>query len=367
MIHCHRVRALLSQLSSKCSHSLQPISHKIFFSTTSEQSFTTSYLTQHCGFTPQSALKASKRVRFDTAKKPESVIAFFQQHGFSPSQIQSILIRAPELLTCDPIKRVLPKFQFLASKGASTHDIVTTVTRSPGFLRTSLEKHIIPAYELVRRFCPSDAKAISCVIVCPNSIGDARVQHNVKLLLDVGVSHSNITHLIRTRPSILCSTNFIDAVEEVKGLGFDPLKLNFSVALLAKRAISKSQWDDKINALKKWGLSEDEIFQSFKRQPSFMLRSKEKLNAVMSFWVSQLGWDSSTLLASPIIFGFSLETRIVPRASVVQYLLSKGLMKKGASLVTPFCLTDKLFLQKFVTCFEKGETSRLLKLYQGGS
>ncbi|XP_057424793.1 transcription termination factor MTEF1, chloroplastic-like isoform X2 [Lotus japonicus] len=154
MFHCHRVRALfnlnpISHLSSssptsKCSHSLQPISHKIFFSTTSEpdqqQSFTITYLTKHCGFSPQAALKASKRVRFNTAQKPDSVIAFFREQGFSPSQVQSVITSAPDLLTCDPIKRVLPKLQFLASKGASTHDIVTTVTRSPLFLRSSFEK-----------------------------------------------------------------------------------------------------------------------------------------------------------------------------------------------------------------------------------
>ena len=97
-----------------------------------------------------------------------------------------------------------------------------------------------------------------------------------------------------------------------------------------------------------------------------MLTSKEKLNAVMSFWIGQLGWDSSALQASPILFGYSLEKRTIPRALVIQYLLSKGLMKEDASLFTPFTLTDKMFLQKFVTCFGEEETSRVLKLYQGG-
>jgi mTERF domain-containing protein len=95
-----------------------------------------------------------------------------------------------------------------------------------------------------------------------------------------------------------------------------------------------------------------------------MLRSPDKLNAVMSFWVDGLGWDPSVLLAKPVLFGFSIEKRLIPRASVVQYLLSKGLMKKYASLVTPFYLTDELFLQKYVNRFDE-EAYRLLKLYQG--
>jgi mTERF domain-containing protein len=95
-----------------------------------------------------------------------------------------------------------------------------------------------------------------------------------------------------------------------------------------------------------------------------MLRSADKLNAVLRIWIEQFGWDPLVLLTAPDIFGFSIEKRLIPRAYVVQYLLSNGLMKKDASLVTPFYLTDKMFLQKYVNRFEE-EACRLLKLYQG--
>ena len=340
-----------------------------FFSTTSishQQSLTVSYLTNKCGFSQEAALKAYKRVRFDTPQKPDSVIAFFRSRGFSNTQINSIISRAPELLTCDPNKRVLPKFEFLASKGASHSDILLMVTRNPNFLRQSLENHIVPMFELVRSFCPSVEKAIACVIACPASISDYRVQQNLKLLLDEGLMDSNIRHLLRCRPSILCTADLKKTVEEVKQLGFDPSLLNFSVALLAKRVVTKSGWDAKIEVFRTWGWSEQQIFDAFRRHPQFMLRSEDKLNAVMSFWIGQLGWDPSALRVAPIIFGFSLKKRLIPRASVVKYLLSKGLMKKNASLATPFGLSEELFLQKFVTCFKENDKSQLLKLYRGG-
>ncbi|XP_061349221.1 uncharacterized protein LOC133294548 [Gastrolobium bilobum] len=378
MFHCHRLRAILSlkaiselPQTPECYPFLKPHKSPIFLnllSTTSDQqpsSFTISYLTNNCGLSLETARKAYKRVRFDTSLKPDSVIAFFRNHGFSISQIHSIIGRVPELLACDPNKRVLPKFEFLASKGASSSDIVLMVTKSPDFLRKSLENHITPAFELARRFFPSDERFIASVIGYPTFLSDARVEPNVKLLLDVGVTHSNIYHLLRTRPSILCSSDLKKAVEEVKGLGFDPSKSSFSVALLAKRAITKSQWDAKVDAFKNWGWSEDAISHAFRKHPNFMLRSADKINAVISFWVDQLGWDPSVLLASPNLFGFSLEKRFIPRASVIQYLLSKDMIKKDASLATPFVLSDKLFLQKFVKCFEEEEASRLLRLYQG--
>ncbi|XP_050870426.1 uncharacterized protein LOC127073322 isoform X1 [Lathyrus oleraceus] len=366
MFHYHRLRTLLYTQTPKCHLLHRTTSFNPFSTATSDstqQSFTVSYLINSFGLSPQEALKASKRLRFTTPEKPNSVIAFFKTHGFSNPQIQSIVLKAPTLLSSNPTKTILPKFQFLASKGASPSDIAATVARSPHFLGSSL-KRIVPSFDLVRSFCPSDQKAITSIIVCPSSISDIRMKPNLQFLLDSGVTPSSIYRLLCSRPSVICSSDLRKAVEEIKGLGFDTSKYNFCVALLAKRAISKSQWDAKVDALKSWGCSEEVIFEAFKRQPNFMLRSPDKLNAVMRFWVEELGWDPSLLLAAPDLFGFSIEKRFIPRASVVKYLLSNGLMKKDASLVTPFYLSDELFLQRYVKRFEDEEASRLLKLYQ---
>ncbi|XP_057417883.1 uncharacterized protein LOC130712067 [Lotus japonicus] len=356
--------------TSKCQlkpffpYPLSIVSHNLFSTTcdsSDKQSFTVSYLTNTCGFSSQAALKASKRVRFNDANKPDSVIAFFTNHGFSNSQIHSIIRRVPEVLLFDPTKRVLPKFQFLASKGS---DIVTTVTRTPYFMLKSLENHIIPAFQFVRRFSPSDEKAIVCALFGSTNITIHHMKSKVKLLLDMGVTPANIYLLLITGPSLLRCADLKEAVEELKGLGFHPSKALFVVALQAKRAITKSLWDAKLDAFKIWGWSEDAILDAFRRNPHIMLYSIKKVNAVMSFWVGYLGWDHSVLQAQPALFGFSLEKRLRPRASVLQYLLSRGLIKKDASLTTPFMYTDKLFLQKFVNSFEEEETSKLLSLYR---
>ncbi|KAI5415796.1 uncharacterized protein LOC127073323 [Lathyrus oleraceus] len=349
---------------------LKPHSFNFFSSTTTttttttQNSFTISYLTNNCGLSPQDALKASKRIHFNTPHKPDSVLTFFKTHGFSIQHTQSIIRRIPHLILSNPIKTILPKFQFLASKGASPTDIVATVTRSPFFLCASLHKHIIPSFQLVRSFCPSDKKAIDSIIICPTSISDRLMKPNLQFLIDSGVTPSSIYGLFCSRPSVICSADLREVVEEIKGLGFHPSNYKFCLALLAKRAITKSQWDAKIDAFKCWGFSEDAIFNAFKRNPKIMLRSADKLNAVMSFWIKELGWDPSLLMAAPDLFEFSLEKRLIPRALVVRYLLSKGLIKKGASLRTPFHLSDDLFMKKYVNCYEK-ESSRLLRLYQG--
>jgi mTERF domain-containing protein, mitochondrial len=164
------------------------------------------------------------------------------------------------MIVSNPIKSILPKIQFLSSKGASPQDIVAAITRSPRFVRVNLHKHIIPAFEFVRSFCPSDQKAIHSIIACPTSISDPRMKPNVKFLLDFGLTASSIYRLLTSRPSIICTSDLKKALEEIKELGFQPSKYNFCVALLAKRAVTKSQWDAKFDVLKSWGCSEDAIF-----------------------------------------------------------------------------------------------------------
>ncbi|MED6162814.1 hypothetical protein PIB30_074071 [Stylosanthes scabra] len=326
-------------------------------------SSTVSYLINNLGFTPQAALTlaTAKWFRFSTPQKADAVLAFFKTHGFSHSQIATIVSKLPAILSSNP-QIILPKFQFLASKGASTHDIVLVATRYPRFLRLSLQNHIIPTYGLMKTFFPSDEKTLSCILAYPGSFVDYRFLKNTKLLADAGVSNSVIRHLICVSTRVLMSSDLRKCVDEVKKLGIDPSKVKFAVALIAKKTVKKSLWDAKVDVLKSWGWSKEIISKAFRSNPYYMLTSKDKINEVMKFWVNQLGWDPLALAKIPFLFGYSLERRIIPRAFVLQYLLAKGLRNKNNDLSKPFFISEEAFIKKFVECFTE-ERSQLLKIY----
>ncbi|KRH12116.1 hypothetical protein GLYMA_15G153300v4 [Glycine max] len=334
-------------------------------STTSQHHpFKVSYLVSTCGFSVETALKISKFTQFKTPEKPDSIIALFRSHGFSNTQIISIIRRAPNVLSGDPHKRIFPKFEFLRSKGASGSDIVELVTKNPRILYANLENNIVPSYELVRRFLESDKKTMDCIRGCGHFFGSDRASQNVKLLIDEGATDSVIAFLLQRRFSVILCSGFKETLDEIKEMGFEPFKKKFGLALLAKKIVPKSHWEAKVDVFKSWGWSEELVIGMFKRQPLFMLASQDKIDRVMRFWVKQLGWDSLALAKKPEIFGFSLERRIIPRALVVQYLVAKGLRKKSASMIVPFAVSDKEFLEKYVMRF-KEEEAELLKLYQG--
>jgi len=338
------------------------------FSTTTTHPFAVSYLINNFGFSHESALKAfnNKQVRFNTPDQPDSVITFFQNYGFSHQNIRIIIKKAPSFLSSQPHNMLLPKFQFFLSKGASSSDIVLLLTANPRFLQSSLEKRIIPLFELLSRFLKTNKDIIICLIRHSTAFSMNSyhlIVDNVNLMSDFGVSDNVIASMLQSRPSIIGSKDLIKSLEEVKNLGFDPSMTTFVVALAAKKCLSKKLWDEKVHAFKKWGWSDEAVFRAFRIQPNVMLVSIDKIDSLMSFWVNQLGWNSLALTKRPHIFSYSLEKRITPRASVLQFLLMKGLPKNNVSLVTPFTYSEKLFLNKFVFSF-KEESDYLLKLYE---
>ncbi|WJX27911.1 hypothetical protein P8452_16687 [Trifolium repens] len=95
-------------------------------------------------------------------------------------------------------------------------------------------------------------------------------------MTDFGVCDSVIARFLQTRPSIFGSTDLIKSLEEVKGLGFDPSMTTFEAALMAKKCISKKLWNQKVDVFKKWGWSDEVVFQAFRSNPSLMLVSIDK-------------------------------------------------------------------------------------------
>ncbi|WVZ18949.1 hypothetical protein V8G54_006271 [Vigna mungo] len=333
--------------------------------TSNSPSFAVSYLVDNFGFSPESASKKSKscKISFQTPEKPETVIRFFRNHGFSNIQINYMVRKAPWLLSYDPCKTLLPKFEFFLSKDVSSSAIVDLISKYPAVLRPSLKNHIVPTYELVYKFLQCHVKTNRFMFRSTCFFSGDSLTHKIILLLENEVSESNIARLLGNHSkAVFASNDIVKSVKEVKDLGFDPSKSNFVKALMAIKKISPSLWKEKVDTFKKWGWSDEAVSEAFRRHPQVMLTSIKKINALMNLWVNELGRDALELVRRPNIFFMSMEKRIIPRTRVLQHLLAKGL-RKSANFAYPFSVSEKLFLARFVTCF-KEESCQLLKLYQ---
>ncbi|KAF7837854.1 Transcription termination factor like [Senna tora] len=368
LFNCYREATLY--LSRIATTSLTPIlcsiAHNNSYSTSTSEplSSTANYLVSNLGCSQEIASQVSKHVRFEKPDKSDSVLTLFRSYGFSNSQISQMINARPRLLVAKAHKTILPKLEFLRSKGASMSELVHIVSLNPSFLLRSLENCIVPSYDLFKKIFQSDERTMELIKRQVSIISDSRVANNAAMLLDDGVPESKVALLLLRKPlSVnLQSETFKKVVEEVKELGFNPLKSDFVIALHIKIIMSESSWKRKIDLFKRWGWSEDAIVSAFSKHPWCMVVSEGKIEKIMEFFVISKGWDSMEIAKYPKLLSYSLQKRILPRVSVIQFLQSNGLIRKNARHYAAFLMPEKLFVQQYVDSF-KDNAPQLLKLY----
>ncbi|KAK5794403.1 hypothetical protein PVK06_035628 [Gossypium arboreum] len=185
---------------------------------------------------------------------------------------------------------------------------------------------------------------------------------NISFLRDNGVPESNIISMFICHPRsfVVNPDTFKEIVKEVKEMGFDPLLPKFLFAVVVFRKISKPAIERKFEVYKKWGWSEKEIWEAFRRYPGIV--SEEKIAGIMDFLVNEMGFESSLLADQPFLLARSLEKRIVPRGLFAQDLLSQGLIK-SFGLSALFNTSEMVFVERFVNRYED-KAAELLSLYK---
>ncbi|KAG7967355.1 hypothetical protein I3843_08G096000 [Carya illinoinensis] len=322
-----------------------------------KRSFAVSYLINSCGLSTKSAILASKRLQFQRSETHDSVVHLLKENGFTNSQISQIVRIQPSLLSCDPKKVLLPKIEFFRSIGFSCSDVPRILTSNPSLLGRSLEKCLIPCLDFLKSVLLEDEKVVLTVKRAPRVIPfDPRnsMIPNIELLRQLGAPQSAIAFLVTNFPSSVTikHTRFAEAVHEVKEMGFNPSKIVFVVAIQAFTKITKSKLESKLELYKRWGWSKEIALLAFKRHPNCMLLSDEKITKAMDFLVNEMSWSSLNIARNPTVIFFSLEKRIIPRCSVIQILLAKGLVKSDLSSSTFMLPGERSFLDKFVIKFQ---------------
>ncbi|CAH9129789.1 unnamed protein product [Cuscuta epithymum] len=334
-----------------------------------KDSFVVSYLVDRCGFSPEKALSASNYITFNTPDKPESVLSFLKNHGFTETQISEVVRRSPQVLLCNPQKILLPKIEFFKSLGFTVEDYTTMLCGCPSIFRRSLENNLFPTIHFLKQFLPSPEKLKVSLKRSPwiFSISTQGImQYNIHILKEMKVPESKIAHYLHHQPRLFIKDKdkFVKILEEIKGMGFDPSRRTFMVAVHVFCSMSKSTWEKKVQAYKNWELSEDQIIEAFVRNPWIMACSEEKILQGMGFLVNKMGFKSSDILKSPVMFMLSLEKRIIPRSFVYQTLAAEGLLTEDLKLLSRMLVaSEEKFLSKFVKCYES-KVPDLLKLYQ---
>ncbi|KAL2538180.1 Mitochondrial transcription termination factor family protein [Forsythia ovata] len=110
-----------------------------------------SYMINDCGLSPEIAISTSENVHFDSPERPDVVLNFLAQNGFSKSQIAELVQKRPSILLSDPEKTRLPKIEFLLQwTGVTKADVLRSIARDPTFLTRIVENQLIPIYNYLK-------------------------------------------------------------------------------------------------------------------------------------------------------------------------------------------------------------------------
>ncbi|KAG6633315.1 hypothetical protein CIPAW_12G040400 [Carya illinoinensis] len=298
-----------------------------------------------------------------------TAVEFFRARGFSDKQIKTLTMKRPALYMYNANKIFKPKLEFFKSLGFSDLEIAEVLSAAPTVLETSLEKQIIPCVQELRRILGTDENVFKVIKgYCPviRSNVEHTLQPNIATLISHGVPQSLVLKVFFIRPSslLICGNRFSEIVSEIMKLGFDPNCLKFVVAIISMSQNSKTMWEQKVEAFRSFGLSDDEICSAFKRQPRCMTVSEKNIKKTMGFFVNKLKMKPSKISKNPNILWLSLEKRIIPRCSVLQLLMLKGLIKEDTSIVYILKMTEKEFMEKFVSKYQN-EVPDVVKANQG--
>lgn len=332
--------------------------------TAKKASFAFSYFINEFGFSQERALRVSRYVSFEIPDKPDAVRSFLRNHGFTEPQISDMVRRFPPVILCDPEKTLLPKIEFFKSSGLSQEDLTDLLTTTPQIFWNSVTNKLAPTFDFLNSMFGSSSNTVMAMKTFQRNLNFEQLQCNIELLRDAGVPKSNIVNLLKHCPRVFHTDKekFGKIVEDVKAMGFNPLKVMFVLAIKAFATMNKVTWSQKMEAYKKCGFSEAEILETFEKHPWCMMVSSEKIVGVVDFLVNKMGLERAVLLRRPVLLSLSLEKRIVPRCMVYQTLLTKGLVKDDLSVLSVLMASEKKFRKTYIE-FHTSEAAELLKVY----
>lgn len=302
----------------------------------------------------------------------EAVFDLLRTYKLIDSQIAKLLSTNQSVILAVPEKELLPKLEFFKSIGVSGTVLTRLIFIDPKLLTRSLENRIVPNYNFLKSILKSDKKVVSVMYRAraPRIFSVPYTENlvpNIALLREVGVSESQIPHLLAYYPDAVTQKHrqLEEVVNEVKEMGFDPSTWAFLTALYALSGKRKrSLWNRCYAAYTKWGWSKDDIRSAYLKDPNCMLMSEKKIAKLIDFLVNKMGWCPNDLARYPLLLKFSVENRTIPRFAVMKVLLSKGLVVKDFSWNSIHGYSGETFLERFVTKYEKF-VPELMSVYLG--
>lgn len=331
------------------------------------------YLINSLGFPKPQALSVSNRFQWiKTTQKPQSVVHFFTNLGFSEAEIRSSARIKPQILFADVEKTLKPKLDFFQELGLTGPNLGKFISKNSNLLTCSLDRKLKPRVEIFKKILGNDKNNEDLIRVLRRSNAvasrytESRLLNNVCYLESCGIVGSQLALLLKRQPLL-----FIKPESELRDLVSRVLKMGFLVnsrilahAVSTVSCLSNETFMRKFELFRSFGFSEVEFMQMFRKYPMLLRVSEEKLKIGIEFYLNVVKFERILLVRKPTCLMHSMVDRVIPRYRVLEVMKLKRLLKKEPSFMNVLSLPEEDFLEKFITR-HRDNAEELLVAYKG--
>jgi mTERF domain-containing protein len=339
---------------------------------TNTSSFT-DFLINNFKISKTQALSISTRFhRVKSHEKPQSVILFLQNLGFSETHIWSAVRVSPQILFSDIDKTLKPKIEFFQDLGLVGSELSNFISKNSRVLTVSLERRLVPCVEILNKIlCKNENnqdlfRVLRRCSALVRANPESRLVGNIAFLKSCGIVGSQLSMFLTSRPRLFNwqESKLRDLVSRVLDMGFSVNSRMLVYGLYTVSCMSNDTFMRKLELFRSFGFSSDECMEMFRKQPALLRSSEEKVKLGIEFFMNTIKLEKSVLVRFPVSLMYNLEERVIPRYMVLQILKSKSLLKSELSFVHTLNITDEKFLEKFIVKFSD-HAEELLVAYKG--
>ncbi|PON50878.1 Mitochodrial transcription termination factor [Trema orientale] len=330
-------------------------------------------LTNTYKFTKTHALSISNRFpSIKSPDKPQSLHSFFRELGFSETQIRTLVFSSSQILFYSPNKTLKPKVEFFKQElGVETSDLGKLFSKCPMLLLHSLNEKLVPSIRILKQIYGHNENNRDFIRVLGKCKWDLvtdpqRLLANCAFLESFGIVGPQLSRMLKIYPYVFLmkESRLGDVISRVLDMGFSPDSRMIHHAVQTVGSMSNETLEKKFDVLRSFGFSECECLLMFRKAPSMLRVSEEKLKLGLDFFLSTVGFQKSVLIRTPSLLMHGMEKRVIPRYKVLQVLKSKRLFKNKPSFYTILHYKEAKFLEEFILKF-RDDAEELLEAYKG--
>ncbi|KAM0902332.1 hypothetical protein ACQ4PT_019374 [Festuca glaucescens] len=324
---------------------------------------TVSYLIS-CGLSPAAAATTQK-TRILSNDKADAARALLRDYGFTDADIVRTVRSATSILIVDPERILRPKLDFFASLGLEPRKIAT----APFLLARSLDKHLVPSMQFLRGIIGSDDDLRLGFSRVPRALMadvDKNMRPAVEALRRCGLTEAAISKLLVIHMGMLMASpdRIREVFEELKAIGMRISDSRFLYCFSAMCGVKRGAWRRKLELFQSFGVSEGEVLEAFKTQPTILLSADDNLKQKVRFLLDELKLGISDMMSRPVILAYSLERCILPRCAVLSVLMREGRIQRDIRLPQALLGNSKIFSARFVLRYAD-DVPDVVKAYEG--